>query len=121
MLLGTSCNSWRWAIRDLNDHETQRIGCIPYSSKGQAGQLNDLEFYLGQILYLSEAKSLGKYLGQIFSFIKAQYLAQIKIQIDKQIGCVGVASGWGCMEPVWSEQPLAPDLRKMSQLGWKSW
>ena len=32
--------------------------------------LNNLEFYLGQILSLYEAKSLGKYLPQIFSFIK---------------------------------------------------
>ena len=49
--------------------------------------LNDLEFYLGQILSLYEAKSLGKYLAQIFSFIKAQ----IKLQIVQQIGCVDAA------------------------------
>ena len=53
--------------------------------------LNDLEFYLGQILSLYEAKSLGKYLDQLFSFIKGQYLAQIKIQIVEQIGCVDAA------------------------------
>ena len=53
--------------------------------------LNDLEFYLGQILSLFEAKSFGKYLAQIFCFIKGQYLAQIKIQIVKQIGCVDAA------------------------------
>ena len=53
--------------------------------------LNDLEFYLSQILSLYEAKSLGKYLPQIFSFIKRQYLSQIKIQIVKQIGCVDAA------------------------------
>ena len=53
--------------------------------------LNDLEFYLGKIFSLYEAKKLGKYLVQIFSFIKGQYLAQIKIQIVKQIGCVDAA------------------------------
>ena len=42
--------------------------------------LNKLEFYLGQILSLYQAKSLGKYLAQIFSFIEGQYLAQIKFQ-----------------------------------------
>ena len=43
---------------------------------------SNLEFYLGQSLSLYEAKSLGKYLAQIFSFIKGrQYLAQIKFQI----------------------------------------
>ena len=52
---------------------------------------NDLNFYFAQILSLYEAKSLGKYLAQIFSFIKGQYLAQIKIQIVKQIGCVDAA------------------------------
>ena len=36
-------------------------------------------------------KYLGKYLAQIFSFIKGQYLAQIKIQIVRQIGCVDAA------------------------------
>ena len=36
-------------------------------------------------------ESLGKYLTQIFSFIKGQYLAQIKIQIVKQIGCIDAA------------------------------
>ena len=46
---------------------------------------------MGQILSLFEAKSLGKYLTQIFSFINGQYLAQIKIQIVKQIGCVDAA------------------------------
>ena len=53
--------------------------------------LNDLEFYLGQILSLYEAKSLGKYLTQMFRFIKGQYLAPINIQIVKQIGCVDAA------------------------------
>ena len=53
--------------------------------------LNNLEFYLGQILSLYEGKSLGKYLTQIFSFIAGQYLAQVKIQIVKQIGCVDTA------------------------------
>ena len=53
--------------------------------------LNDLEFYLGQILCLYEAKSLEKYLTQIFTFIKGQYLDQIKIKIVKQIGCVDAA------------------------------
>ena len=46
---------------------------------------------MGQELSLFEAKSLGKYLTQIFSFINGQYLAQIKIQIVKQIGCVDAA------------------------------
>ena len=41
--------------------------------------LNDLEFYLGQILSLYKAKSLGN------------HLAQIKFQIVKQIGCVDAA------------------------------
>ena len=53
--------------------------------------LNNLVFYLGQILSLYEAKTLGKYLAKIFSFIKGQYFAQIKIQIVKQIGCVDAA------------------------------
>ena len=53
---------------------------------------SNLEFYLGQILSLYEAKCLEKYLAQIlFSFIKGQYFAQIKIQIVKQIGCVDAA------------------------------
>ena len=40
-------------------------------------------------------KKLGKYLVQIFSFIKGQYLAKIKIQIVKQIGCVDATLvGW---------------------------
>ena len=53
--------------------------------------LNDLEFYLGQILYLCEAKSREKYLAQIFNFIEGQYLGQIKIQIVKQIECADAA------------------------------
>ena len=36
-------------------------------------------------------KSLGKYLTQIFGFIKGQYLAQIKVHIVKQIECVDSA------------------------------
>ena len=40
---------------------------------------------------LYEAKSLEKYLAQILSFIKGQYLAQIKFQIVKQVGCVDAA------------------------------
>ena len=38
----------------------------------------------GQILSLYEAKSLGNYLAQIFSFIEGQYLAKRKIQIVKR-------------------------------------
>ena len=44
--------------------------CRPLSDVYTSNLLNDLEFYLGQILSLYEAKSLGKYLAQIFSFIK---------------------------------------------------
>ena len=47
----------------------------------------DLELYLGQILSLYAAKSLG----QIFCFIEGQFLAQIKYQIVEQIGCVDAA------------------------------
>ena len=43
--------------------------------------LNDLDFYLGLILSHYEAKYLGKYLTRIFSFIKGQYLAQIKSKL----------------------------------------
>ena len=52
---------------------------------------NDLDFYLGQILSLYEAKYLGQIFSQTFCFIEGQYLAQIKIQIFKQIGCVDAA------------------------------
>ena len=48
----------------------------------------DLELYLGQILSLYVAKSLGQSLGQIFCFIEGQFLAQINYQIVEQIGCV---------------------------------
>ena len=61
---------------------------IPWSGVYTSNLLNDLEFYFGQILSVYEAKSLGKYFTPVFSFIKGQYLAQIKIQIVKQIGCV---------------------------------
>ena len=44
--------------------------------------LNDLKFYFGQILSLNEAKSLGKYLTQIFSFIKRR----LHIQFVKRFG-----------------------------------
>ena len=53
--------------------------------------LTDLELYLGQILSLYAAKSLGQSLGQIFCFIEGQILAQIKHQIVEQIGCVDAA------------------------------
>ena len=46
---------------------------------------------LGQILSVYAVKSLGQYLTQIFRFIEGQYLAQIKLQIVKQIGCVDAA------------------------------
>ena len=52
---------------------------------------NDLDFYLGKILSLYEAKYLGQIFSQTFCFIEGQYLAQIKIQIFKQIGCVDAA------------------------------
>ena len=42
---------------------------------------NDLDFYLGQILSLYEAKCLGQIFSQTFCFIQRQYLAQIKLQI----------------------------------------
>ena len=64
---------------------------VPLSGVYTSNLLSDLEFYLGQILSLYEAKSLGTYLTQIFSFIKGQYLAQIKIQILKQIECSDAA------------------------------
>ena len=56
--------------------------------------LNDLELYLGQILSPYEAKKLGHSLGQISNCIKRQYIAQIKIQIVKQIACVDATLGW---------------------------
>ena len=52
---------------------------------------NDLDFYLGQILSLCEAKYLGKIFSQTFCFIERQYSAQIKLQIVYQIGCVDAA------------------------------
>ena len=60
----------------------EQIGCVGIALSGvySSSLLNDLEFYLGQILSLYKAKSLGKYLTPIFSFTKGQYLAQIKIQ-----------------------------------------
>ena len=39
---------------------------------------SDSEFYLGQLLSVYEAKSLGKYLAQIFSFINGPYTRQYK-------------------------------------------
>ena len=42
---------------------------------------NDLDFYLGQILSLYEAKYLGQIFSQTFCFIEGKYLAQIKFQI----------------------------------------
>ena len=52
---------------------------------------NDLDFYLGQILSLYEAKYLGQIFSQTFCFREGQFLAQIKLQIFKQIGCVDAA------------------------------
>ena len=52
---------------------------------------NDLDFYLGQILSLYEAKYLGQIFSQTFCFIEGQYLAQIKFQIVKEIECVDAA------------------------------
>ena len=43
--------------------------------------LKDLEFSLGQILFLYEAKYLGQIFSQTFCFKEGQYLAQIKFQI----------------------------------------
>ena len=57
-------------------------GASPLSGVYTSNVLNNLEFYSGQILSLYEAKMLGKYLTQIFSFINVgQNWAQIKIQI----------------------------------------
>ena len=53
--------------------------------------LTSWNFILGHILSLYEAKCLGTYLTQISSFIKGQYLAQLKFQIIKQTGCVDAA------------------------------
>ena len=44
-------------------------------------------------MFLYEAKSLGKYLTKIFSFVNGQYVAQIKIPIVKQIECADSALG----------------------------
>ena len=41
-----------------------------------ANLFDNLEFYLGQILSLFEAKYLGQIFSQTFFFIKGQYLAQ---------------------------------------------
>ena len=56
-----------------------------------ANLFDDLELYLGQLLSLYVAISLAQSLGQIFSFIEGQFLAQIKCQIVEQIGCVDAA------------------------------
>ena len=63
----------------------------PLSGVYTANLFDDLEFYLGQILSLYEAKCLGKYLAQIFCFIEGQYLAQLIFQIVKQIGRLDAA------------------------------
>ena len=42
---------------------------------------DDLDFYLGQILSLYEAKYFDQIFPQTFRFIDGQYLAQIKLQI----------------------------------------
>ena len=55
---------------------------------------NDLDFYLGQILCLYEAKYLAQIFSQTFCFKEGQYLAQIKFQIAEQIGCVDAALGY---------------------------
>ena len=59
----------------------KQIGCVNAALSGV--YTTTLEFYLGQLLSIYEAKSLGKYLIEIFNFIKGQDLAQIKIQIVK--------------------------------------
>ena len=46
------------------------VVCLPLSGVYTSNLFKDLDFYLGQILSLYEAKGLGKYLAQIFSFIK---------------------------------------------------
>ena len=52
---------------------------------------NGFEFYLGQILSLYEAKYLGQIFSQTFCSIERQYLAQIKFQVVRVIGCVDAA------------------------------
>ena len=51
----------------------------------------DLELHLGQKVSLYVVNSLRQSLRQIFCSIKGQFLAPIKTQIVKQIGCVDVA------------------------------
>ena len=66
-------------VRALTNSWQVLCGGTPGLSSVYTSNLqNNLEFYLGQILSLCEAKSLGKYLAQIFSFIKGQYLAKSK-------------------------------------------
>ena len=48
-----------------------------------------MEFYLGQILFLYQAKKFGEIFDPNIYLHKGQYLAQIKIQII--IGCVDAA------------------------------
>ena len=69
-----------------------RLWFLSLSGVYTSNLFNDLDFYLGQILSLYEAKYLCLIIfSQTFCFIKGQYLAQIKIQIFKQIGCVDAA------------------------------
>ena len=66
---------------------------MPFSGVYTSNLFNDLDFYLGQILSLYEAKYLGQVFSQTFCFIEGQYLAQIKFQVVQQIGCVDAALG----------------------------
>ena len=71
-------------------------------------------------------KSWGKYLAQIFSLIKGQYLAQIKIQIVKWIGCLDAAYAtylrqilsqtFGCLDGHYLAQKYSKSLNKTSKI-----
>ena len=60
-----------------------KIGYVDAALSGvyTSNLLNDLDFYLDEILTLYEAKYLGQIFSQTFCFIEGQFLAQIKFQI----------------------------------------
>ena len=65
----------------MTEKERERFGDACLSGVYTSNLFNDLEFYLGQILSLYEAKYLGQIFSQTFCFIEGQYLAQMKYQI----------------------------------------
>ena len=73
-------------IGDKNDllRRHRRLLCfflLALSGVYTSNLFDDLDFYLGRILSLYEAKYLGQMFSQTFCFTEGQYLAQIKLQI----------------------------------------